>query len=62
MKKIQLVAMEIRKFSNGLDNALMVLNFLWQTLLHHANLHAKNEQNPPSGFEDRAPIATAWQP
>ena len=55
MKKFLLVAMEIRKFSHSLDNALMMLNFAWCTLLHHINLHAKNEQNLPCGFEDRVP-------
>ncbi len=47
--------MEIRKFSHGPDIGLMVLNFSWRTLLHHTNLHAKNERNLPSSFEDRSP-------
>ncbi len=60
--KFGTVAMEIKKFSHVLDNAPMMLNFLWWTLLHHTNLHAKNKQNLPCGFEDRASLATAWQP
>ncbi len=57
--KFGTVAMEIRKFSHGLDNAPMMLNFLWRGPLGPTYLHAKNKQNLPRGFRDRAPLATA---
>ncbi len=54
--------METRKFSHTSGIGLMVLNFAGWILLCNNNLPTKNEQNPPHGFKDRAPLATGWQP
>ena len=55
--KIQMVAMETRKFSHGPGIGLIVPNLLWYNLLPHSDFPAENERNLPRGFRDR-PIAT----